>query len=103
MFPNDDAFNAALLGLMKLAQTSARVAARPAKKRGKLSRTLRIRSGEKSVFANLIAIESVSLNLIERFCRIVGSCPRMVNLDVVTIASHILIHIALTTNQTSAG
>lgn len=39
MFPNDDAVNAALRGLMKVAQTSARIAARATKKRGKLART----------------------------------------------------------------
>lgn len=38
MFPNDDAVNDALRGIMKIAATSARVAARATKKRGKLAR-----------------------------------------------------------------
>ncbi len=38
VFPNDDAVNAALLGLMKVAQTSACITVRAAKKRGKLVR-----------------------------------------------------------------
>ena len=39
VFPNDEAVNTALRGIMKVAQTSARVAGRVAKKRGKLART----------------------------------------------------------------
>ena len=39
VFPNDEAVNAALRGIMKVAQTSARIAARAPKKRGKLART----------------------------------------------------------------
>lgn len=38
VFPNDDAVNDALRGIMKIAATSARVAARATKKRGKLAR-----------------------------------------------------------------
>ena len=38
VFPNDDAVNDALRGLMKIAATSARVAARATKKRSKLAR-----------------------------------------------------------------
>ena len=39
VFPNDEAVNTALRGIMKVAQTSARIAARASKKRGKLART----------------------------------------------------------------
>ena len=39
VFPNDEAVNTALRGIMKVAQTSARIAARAPKKRGKLART----------------------------------------------------------------
>lgn len=39
VFPNDEAVNSALRGIMKVAQTSARIAARAPKKRGKLART----------------------------------------------------------------
>lgn len=39
MFPNDEAVNTALRGIMQVAQTSVRVAAQAAKKRGKLART----------------------------------------------------------------
>ena len=39
VFPNDEAVNTALRGIMKVAQTSARIAARDSKKRGKLART----------------------------------------------------------------
>ena len=39
VFPNDEAVNTALRGIMKVAQTSVRIAARPPKKRGKLART----------------------------------------------------------------
>ena len=39
VFPNDEAVNTALRGIMKVSQTSARVAGRAAKKRGKLART----------------------------------------------------------------
>jgi hypothetical protein len=38
MFPNDEAVNTALRGIMKVAQTSARVAARAVKRRSKLAR-----------------------------------------------------------------
>jgi hypothetical protein len=38
VFPNDDAVNDALRGIMKIAATSALVAARATKKRGKLAR-----------------------------------------------------------------
>ena len=39
VFPNDEAVNTALRGIMKVAQTSARIAAQALKKRGKLART----------------------------------------------------------------
>ena len=39
VFPNDEAVNTALRGIMKVAQTSVRIAARAPKKRGKLART----------------------------------------------------------------
>ena len=39
VFPNDEAVNTALRGIMKVAQTSARIAARAPKNRGKLART----------------------------------------------------------------
>lgn len=39
VFPNDEAVNAALRGIIKVAQTSARVATRAAKNRRKLART----------------------------------------------------------------
>ena len=39
VFPNDEAVNTALRGIMKVAQTSARIAVRASKKRGKLART----------------------------------------------------------------
>ena len=38
MFPNDEAVNTALRRIMKVAQTSARVAARAVKRRSKLAR-----------------------------------------------------------------
>jgi hypothetical protein len=39
VFPNDEAVNTALRGIIKVAQTSARVATRTAKNRRKLART----------------------------------------------------------------
>lgn len=39
MFPNDEAVNAALRGIMQIAETSARVVAQAAKRRSKLART----------------------------------------------------------------
>jgi hypothetical protein len=39
MFPNDEAVNTVLRGIMQIAETSARVAAQAAKKRSKLART----------------------------------------------------------------
>ena len=39
IFRNDEAVNTALRGIIKVAQTSARIGARASKKRGKLART----------------------------------------------------------------
>jgi hypothetical protein len=39
IFPNDEAVNTALRGIIKVAQTSARIGIRASKKRGKLART----------------------------------------------------------------